>query len=101
VPIAGLTTAELDGDELVTLEAIIAESGIGVELSAITLDFEASDGWTPSMSTSCESIVPIPGSNAAQGGVDRTTHDMGWDTALDYPGCMSVEDVMLITVADI
>jgi len=100
VALTGLATAVFEGVTVVTLDAIIAEAGVSVDLSGTTLHFAASDGYDPDDQDTCEAVTPVPGSVAAQGGIEHGTRNLMWDEALGYPGCLHVDDTATIVVAD-
>ncbi len=100
VPLAGLTTTDIGGQDMITLATIVAEADATVVLADVDLELVASDGWSPENSSTCEDIHPIDGANAIYGGVDLTTHDMSWDSTPAYPGCMNVNDLKEITIVE-
>jgi hypothetical protein len=100
VPLAGLATTEIGGEDVVTLETIVLAADNTVVLADVDLGLAASDGWSPESAGPCSSLHPIDGANADLGGVSQTTHDTTWDSTTAYPGCMNVNDLNVITVVE-
>jgi len=95
----GLETAEVDGETVVLLDAIFAQTAFVFDPGAVSLSFEGSDGYNPVEEGTCTEALPAPGTLSGQGGIDPTTNDLEWDPALAFPGCAHVKEVAIIYVA--
>lgn len=100
VGLTGLATAVYEDVTVVRLDAIVEAAGVAADLDATTLHFLASDGYDPDYQDTCEGFVPVPGTVAARGGLEHGTRNLMWDEALEYPGCLHVDDTVTITVVD-
>ena len=101
ISLADLATTAIGESEVVLLQTILAEYDPVPSLESVTLDFEGSDGWMPGNSDNCVDTVPLDGSFADQGGIETGTRNLIWEEGADLPGCMGVDDVAVIHVADL
>ncbi len=69
-------------------------------LDVLTADFAADDGYMPGMKSNCKGLTPIAGDKLAKGYVERQSHDMLWEADLNFPGCMALNGLAKIIIAD-
>ena len=101
VALDGLPVAQLEGVDVVTLDTIVGRTDFPIALADVWLNFVGDDGFEPWMGDYCPAdLDPVPGSLAAQGGLDPATRNLQWDEALGYPGCMHVDGVATVEVLD-
>jgi len=100
VDLSTLDPVDFGGTPHVLVSDVVEAAELGVELTALELDFEASDGFRPSSSGRCADFVPVAGSDLDQGYIDLATRDLSWDAGLGFPGCLSVVDLVTIIATD-
>ena len=107
VDLGALDTATIGGVEAVPFSGIIAKAFPDVDLSAVTFDIEASDGYKPGEKLDCETLFPVSGADASKGGLDLAAGEDAplatWDASLAdlaAAGCAGVKWVSKIHVAD-
>lgn len=89
-----------DGEDYARLSDIVEAADLGVALGDLEFNFEGGDGYMTDTHSTCVDYVPVPGSMLAQGYVHLTTRNMEWDSELEYPGCLHVDDVARIHAAE-
>jgi len=82
------------------LSDLVAIALPGKDQTTFGVDFESSDGFKPTNSPNCTTLIPMPGANLAKGYVQVESRLLAWDEDLGYPGCMSPKDVAKILLAD-
>ena len=98
VDLTGLETAELDGATVVLLTTIFAQTAFAFEPEAVSLSFEGSDGYNPTVEGTCTEALPASGTLSGQAGIDPASNDLEWDPALEFPGCAHVKETAIIYV---
>jgi hypothetical protein len=86
VVVGELETATIQGQEAVSLLAVVEEADLGVDVTTLYFDFEAEDGYRPSSRDNCAGIIPATSEQLAYAYVALESHDMAWDESVDYPG---------------
>jgi hypothetical protein len=89
-----------DGEEYARLSDVVEAAGLGAALSALEFDFEGSDGFRSSSTSTCVDVIPMAGDLLTQGYIHRVTRDLAWDEALDLPGCVHVDDTARLLASD-
>jgi len=101
VDLADATVVEIDGVEYVALQEVVELAGLpGVDIEDLSFDFEGSDGFHPTDSPNCETLIPLGWVHLTNGYVDPVTRDLVWEDATGFPGCMSVDDLARIEASD-
>ena len=100
VSLAQPTPVTFLGTKHARLWDVIQLAVAGVTQDKLTADFVSSDGFKPGSKSNCAGLVPVPGANLAKGYIDVSTRRLSWDPSLGYPGCLSVQDLAEILVAD-
>jgi hypothetical protein len=96
-----LETLYLFNDQpVVALDDVILGSGLVLECAGLWMDFVGSDAYTPVCNDNCASYAPVAGELAGQGYIERGTRRLLWEESLEHPGCLSVQDVETIALAD-
>jgi hypothetical protein len=109
-----LTVTYQSVDHTVDISTVTAETAGGVLVSNVVLkalpgkdlttvnapNFLGADGFDPSTKSSCQAVLPVPGENLALGSLDPATLDLSWDASLAYPGCLGVNGLGQILLAD-
>ena len=90
----------LDGTPYARLSDVVLLALPGQTLASLTADFEASDGFKPSEKANCTGLTPLDGDKLAKGYVHPTSRNMRWDDDLGFPGCMAVNGLGKIIIAD-
>lgn len=98
--LAALETAALGGLPFVRLREVVDAVFPGLDLSTVTADFMAADGFVPASSPNCTGLVPLDGTLLARGYISPDTRNLAWDDELQFPGCMRVRDTAEIRLAD-
>ncbi len=101
VDAGGLAAAELDGEQVVLLETILAASELGLDPNAISMDFEGSDGYRPTAANRCTDYLPVDGALAGRCGLVVDTSQLTFDPELDIGGCARVKAVVKVYLADL
>lgn len=99
VPLADLSTEEIDGIEVVLISAILKASELDIDLNEVLIDFEGSDGYRPSTKDSCKDFLPTSGEHMTKVGVNLDDENtLVWDSDLDIPKCAAVKDVAIVHI---
>lgn len=101
VVLGDLTEVDFEGAPSVTLSAAILAAVTGRTTAQLKVDdLIADDGFSPNDSANCTGRLPLPGADTEQGYISLATRDLGWGSALAYPGCMGVDGLHEIKVSD-
>lgn len=100
VVLGSLATVDVQGSQLVRLSDVAGAAFDGLELSIVTADFAASDGFRPGDSPNCTGLLPVSGETLARGYIDPATRNLAWDADLGFPGCLKVLDMADLILAD-
>lgn len=100
VDLTTLDTVDVEGEDLVLLSSVVLEAFPTRALADILANFEAYDGFVPSQSPYCDGLVPVFGLRLEQGYIDPATRNVSWDEALQFPGCMYVDECVEIEIFD-
>jgi hypothetical protein len=94
VSIDTLSTHAIGEADVVLISKIIEASGIMVDLSVVTLDFEGTDGYRPSQKPFCADFLPTAGANADKVGVNLADENtLVWEESLAMDKCAAVKDL--------
>lgn len=101
-------TADLSLEPVVTvkdlpfvrLSDVVGQVFPSLDLSTVTADFTAGDGFQPASSPNCATLIPVDGSLLSRGYISPETRNLAWDDDLQYPGCMRVRDTAEIRLVD-
>jgi hypothetical protein len=85
---------------VVALDDVIIGSGLVLDCAGLWMDFVGTDAYSPVCNDNCEGYAPVAGELAGQGYVERGTRRLLWEESLETPGCLSVQDVETIALAD-
>jgi hypothetical protein len=91
VQVEGLPTSTLLDQTVVLVETLIEASEFDVDLSAITIDFEGSDGYRPTQQGMCTKDLPTAGTNAGECGINLETSELLWCEELQVEKCAAVK----------
>jgi hypothetical protein len=101
VDLADLEAVTLDdGEEYARLSDVVEAAGLGVALADLQFDFEGSDGFRSSSTSTCTETIPMAGELLSQGYIHRVTRNLAWDEAADMPGCVHVDDTARLLASD-
>jgi len=101
VDLADLALFERDGEEYARLSDVVEAADLGVALESLEFDFEASDGFRSSSTSTCVDTIPMAGELLRQGYVHRVTRNLDWDVEPELPGCVGrMRDVTQILASD-
>ncbi|MBP7126626.1 hypothetical protein KBD49_09705 [Myxococcota bacterium] len=98
--LAALATVSLEGLPFVRLSEVVGSVFPTLDLSMVTADFMAADGFVPASSPNCTTLIPVDGALLTLGYISPDTRNLAWDDELQYPGCMRVRDTAEIRLAD-
>ncbi|MCL2013168.1 MAG: hypothetical protein FWG75_10340 [Cystobacterineae bacterium] len=99
VDLGKLETESIDGVPYVKLSTVLAAAVPGKSAEELQIaDFLASDGFTPKSREHCLALLPVVWPTTSQGHIEPERGNLRWDSSLEYPGCMSVKDVVEIWV---
>lgn len=91
VDVKGLPTATLLGEKVVLIKTLIEATSFDVECRKVTIDFEGSDGYRPTLKGMCTKNLPMDGKVAGQAGINLETSELLWDQSLDVEKCAMVK----------
>ncbi|MBN2359140.1 MAG: hypothetical protein JXR83_06780 [Deltaproteobacteria bacterium] len=69
-------------------------------IDQLKIDDLLAPGYSPTMRSNCDGMLPVSGANSELGFVLPATRDLVWDGSLMYPGCMNVDGLEEIRVSD-
>lgn len=92
-------TVTIEGEDYARLTEVVELAELGTPTADLMFDFTA-DGFRPSDSPNCASVVPLSAETLGQGYIHKESKDLAWDEAADMPGCMGVNGVLTIEVTD-
>lgn len=88
------------GGSFVLLSEVVLKALPGKDLSTVSANFRASDGYDPSTKSNCNGFLPVPGDKLTKGTLDPTTLILTWDASLQYPGCLKITGLAQVLLAD-
>ena len=101
VDLTALTPQTLDaGTTVVVLADVVTKALPSKDQTTLQTGFLSADGFDPSSKSMCAAVVPVPGTNFAQGYVELSTRNLSWADDLQYPGCLYVKGLAQLTVTD-
>jgi hypothetical protein len=98
--LAALASVSLEGLPFVRLSEVVGSVFPTLDLSRVTADFMAADGFVPASSPNCTTLIPVDGALLTLGYISPDTRNLAWDDELQYPGCMRVRNTAEIRLAD-
>jgi hypothetical protein len=102
VDLSRLPTVVVAGVSFVRLSDVVTAAVTTTTIDLLTVtNFLGSDGFSSVSRPSCVGLLPIDGNTLLTlGYIDPATRNLYWDDTLGYPGCLSVNDVAEIVVAN-
>lgn len=100
VDLTTLTTTTLDQQKWVRLSEVFAAANLNLVAETYTFYIKSSGGYRPETVAECSGLLPLDGTKASQGYISPLTRTLKWDTALQFPDCLSVEDAMTFIIDD-
>lgn len=88
VDLEDLDIAERDGEDFALLSDVVHAAHLGVELEALEFDFEASDEFRSSSTSTCVDTIPMEGALLRLGYIHRITRNLDWDVEPELPACV-------------
>jgi hypothetical protein len=101
VVLADLTAVDFEGTPSAKLSEAILAAVTGHTMAQLQIDdLLADDGFSPNDSSNCAGRLPVAGADTEQGFIALDSRNLGWASALSYPGCMGVDGLHEIKVSD-
>lgn len=101
VVLSTVTAGTFGGAAAVKVSDVILAAFPSVTVDSLQADdFIAGDGFAASSSGNCAPVLPLDGASLAQGWIAPDTRNLGWEEALDLPGCLGVDDLATIQISD-
>lgn len=101
VDLAEIEEVEREGEPYARLSDVVAAADLGVPLGGLEFDFEASDGFRSSSTSTCVDVIPMAGEMLEQGYVHMITRNLDFEADLELPGCVtSLRDLARILASD-
>lgn len=101
VDLTTLATVEREGEDHVRLTDVVEAASLGVVIADLGFDFEASDGFRPSNSGNCADATPLAGDQIEHGFISVSGRNLSWADDAGLPGCMNLDNVVLIEATDL
>ena len=99
VDLSKYATIRIGGLAFVALSDVVTTAFPDIDLTLVTVDFLASDGFKPGSSVNCAALIPLAGILLDNGFISPETRNLAWNESLQYPGCMRVGDTAEIDIA--
>jgi len=100
ISLSQLTPVTFEGFASALLSDVVALALPSAAQDGLTADFMAADGFKPGSKSNCVGLVPVAGSELSKGYIDVSSRKLRWDLSLGYPGCLYVQDLAEIQIAD-
>lgn len=95
-----LETLTVEDDDVLRLSDVVNAAELGVALSDLEFDFQASDGFRSGERSTCTETIPVAGETLARGYIHPITRNLSWDAELGMPGCVRVYDTAQLLASD-
>lgn len=92
VDLSDVSTSDLDGEQVVMIGDVLTASGLTATWADLSYDFEASDGYRPSV----KGCGPVDYDTVLQAGLHPETGNLTWAESLGLEGCFYVDGVVLV-----
>ena len=101
VELGALEEIDRGGEPHARLSDVVEAAELGVPLEELGFDFEASDGFRSSSTSTCVDVIPMAGGLLEQGYVHTITRNLAFEAELDLPGCVArLQEMVRILAAD-
>jgi len=94
------TPVTFEGFPSVRMSDVVLLAFPAVNASGVTMDFMAGDGFKPGSKSTCDGLIPVAGTEMVKGYIDVSSRKLRWEFSLGYPGCLYVQDLAEIQIAD-
>lgn len=91
-------TAELEG-AAPSLADVVGKAYPNEDISTLTADFVAHDGFRPVDSPNCQEMIPVAGALLEKCVIDKATGNLTWSVELGMPGCLGVRGLTVLTLS--
>jgi len=100
IDLAEPTPVTFEGHPSARLSDVVSLAFPAATQADLTADFTAGDGFKPGSKSNCSGLVPVDGADFPKGYVDVATRKVRWELSLAFPGCLYIQDLAEILLAD-